>query len=196
MLKMAVVGMKTVTKAIENVEKQTRFAAAKTLTGAAYAARKDTMHHVGQKLTLRNRFLPQSIYVVRATKENLVARVGFLKRADWAEILEEGGTRRARRNNIAIPQGARKAVKAKIPKNLRPEALRGRKDVFRKRLGGIDGIWQLLPGRRLKLLYNLEPTTHYEARKIQFKKTASTAAMKFISRNLDKNVAHAFKTMK
>lgn len=196
MIKVKAVGLNTVTKILKNAEKQARYASAYTFTGAAFEARKAVQANLPKWLTLRNKFLQNSIWVERANKENLEARVGFHKRANWAVLLEEGGTRKARGGKIAIPQGVRADPTRKIPKRLRPSALRGRTDVFRKTINGIDGIWQLQKNRTLKLLYNLDPQTEYESGKIHFRKTAANIAIRHIARNMEKNYQRALRTAK
>lgn len=184
-------------KMMKQAEKQSRFALAKTFTGAAFEARKATIANLPKWLTLRNQFLSRSVIVERADRNNLEARVGFHKRADWAERLEEGGTRRPRKGaNIAIPQGVRPSQNSLVPKRLRPSALRNRKDVFRKEINGIDGLWQVLPGRRVKLLFSFDESTQYEQNKIYFLRTASAVAIKFIANNVEKNFVEAMKTAK
>lgn len=181
---------------LKKAEKQSAFALAKTFTGAAFDAQRAVKANLPKWLILRNRFLEQSVIVEKADKRNLEARVGFHKRAEFAELLEQGGTRRARGKNIAIPQGVRASVNSKVPKRLRPSALKGRKDIFRKTINGIDGIWQLLPNKSLKLLYNLDPSTYYETNKIYFRRTASAVAIKHIAMNATKNFEQAMKTAK
>lgn len=197
MLKLSMkAAIKPVIDSIKKAEKQISFGAARTLTGAAFAAQKDTKAHLAQKLILRNSWLQRNVWVERATPKKLESRVGFTKRVEWAGILEEGGTRKPRGRNIAVPQAVRKSEKSKVPKRLRPRELMGRKDVFRKVINGIDGIWQTLPNRKLKLLYNFTPTAQYEPRKINFRGIASTAAYKHINRNLSKNIDAAMKSAK
>lgn len=179
---------------IKKCEKQTAYALARTFTGAAFEARKAVQANIPKWVITRNKFLQQSVIVEKADKQNITAYVGFHKRANFAKLLEEGGTRRARRNNIAIPQGVRASENQKVPKRLRPSALKGRKDVFRKTINGIDGIWQLQKDKRLKLLYNLDPATQYEREKIHFRKTASVMALRFIAQNAEKNYDAAMKT--
>lgn len=180
---------------IKKCEKQTAYALARTFTGAAFEARKAVQANLPKWLILRNRFLEQSVIVEKADKQNVTAYVGFHKRANFAKMLEEGGTRKPRHgSNIAIPQGVRASENQKVPKKLRPSALRGRKNVFRKTINGIDGIWQLQKDRTIKLLYNLDPTTQYEREKIHFRKTASVIALRFIAQNMEKNYDNAMKT--
>ena len=184
-------------KQLKNVEKQSKFALAKTLTGAAWDSRKAIQANLPKWVTLRTPFLSRSVYVNRATKTNLEARVGFGERASWAERLEKGGIRRPRvGRKLAIPQGVRANPNSRIPKRLRPSQLKNRTDVFVKTINGINGIWQILPNNRLKLLYNLEPTATYESGKIHFVKTASAISIKFLAQHLDKNLAQAFKNAK
>lgn len=179
---------------MKKCEKQTAFALAKTFTGAAFEARKATQANLPKWLTLRSSFLERSVIVDRATKQNLTAYVGFHKRANFAKLLEEGGTRRPRGNNLAIPQGVRASENQKIPKRLRPSALKGRKDVFRKTINGIDGLWRLNKNKTITLLYNLAPSASYERQKISFRKTASVIALKHIAQNAAKNYDNAMRT--
>ena len=190
------VGASSALNMLKRAEKQSAFALAKTFTGAAFEARKATQANLPKWLTLRNRFLEQSVIVDKADKQNLTATVGFHKRANFANLLEEGGTRRPRGSNLAIPQGVRASENQKVPKRLRPSALKGRKDVFRKTINGIDGLWQLKKDRTIRLLYNLSPSAQYEREKIHFRRTASAVALKHIQRNAEKNFMDAMKTSK
>ena len=186
-----------VLKDLKKREKQIAYGTSVALNKAAFAARSAGIAHLKQKLTLRNGFLPSSMVVVKASKASLQATVGLLKRAEFAERLEEGGTRRPRSaRNLAIPQQAQPNKNRAVPKRLRPSALKGRKDIFYKEINGIKGIWQLFPGKRIRLLYNLEPSAHYEPNKIELIQTMSKAAITSLARNLDKEVAKAFASAK
>lgn len=179
---------------LKKAEKQTAFALAKTFTGAAFEARKATQANLPKWLTLRNRFLAQSIIVQKADKQNMTAYVGFHKRARFASLLEEGGTKRAKGSGLTVPQGVRASENQMVPKRLRPSALKGRKNVFRKTINGQDGIWMLMPNKTIKLLYSMSPTTTYEREKIHFRKTASNVALRYIANNAKKNYDNAMRT--
>jgi len=198
MLKIAAV-IGPVMKSLEKAEKQIAYGTSVALNKAAFSARTAAQYHLEKRLILRNKFLKNSVIYKRASKTKLEAWVGVLERASWAERLEKGGTRRPKSSkNIVIPQGVRSDPKKLIPKRLRPSQLLARKDVFYSDQisPGIKGIWQRLPNNRLKLLYDLEPTTSYDNNQIELKKTMSIAALKSLERNLDKCVADAFRSAK
>lgn len=186
---------KQVLKNMERYQNSVNFGVAKTLTGAAWESRKAVQANLPKWLDIRKPFLAQSIVVNRATKERLVSEVQFLPRAKMAFLLEEGGTKRPKGKSLAVPVRGNIDPK-KITKSKRPAALLARKDTFSAEIRGVAGVWQRLPGQRLKLLYAYEPQARFEKGKIHFRKTVDNVARKFIQNNLSKNLAQAFKTSK
>lgn len=178
-----------------SIKKNSRFAMAKTLTGAAFEARTATQKHLKRRLELKKSFLPKSVVVNKATKVKLYSEVGFLERAWLAPYLEEGGTRKPRGKTIAIPSGVKRSKKGSITKAKRPAALLNKPNVFIADINGTLGVWERAKrGNRLKLLYVLEYTTHYKPNTIAFIDVAMKTGMAFVKKNLGKNLVDAIRT--
>jgi hypothetical protein len=184
----------------ENIQKQARFAMAKTLTGAAFEARKATQRHVRRRLNIRRTFFPNSIVVNKATKVKLYSEVGFLERAWLAEYLEDGGVRTPRRSRtIAIPLNARRGKRGNVTSGQRPRNILQKDNVFIADIDGTLGIWER-PRRRgsrtLRLLYALEYRARYRPNTINFTDVAEKVGKFYIKKNLGRNFSDAIASSK
>ena len=179
----------------DELKKQMKFATAQTLTNAAFDARRAAQMMVRRRLEIKRTFIPNSIVVVKATKNNPEAIVGFLERARLVELLEEGGTRTPFRSRyIAIPVNA-KTKSGRITKARRPEALIA-KGAFTATINGTHGIWMQV-GRggkkKLKLMYNLEDRTKYTSNTIRFMRTVEGTVPQSFKRNFPRNLSRALR---
>lgn len=175
----------------DQLRKQSSYAIAKTLTGAAYEVRKRTQQNIPKWLDTRTQYLQRAIAVDGATVRNQTARVGFLERANLVSLFEEGGTRHPKRRAIAVPT----AHVGKITRGKTPSNILRRKNVFISTINGTHGIYQMT-NRRVRLLYTFKEQTKYEKKHMKFHKTAEAVAPKFIEKNLWKNLVHAINTAK
>lgn len=178
----------------DEIRKQAKFALAKTLTGAAFEARKAAQKHLNRRLELKTQFLPKSVVVNKATKIRLYSEVGFLDRAWLVPLLEEGGIRRPRGRTIAVPQDVKRGKRGNITKAKRPRQILDKPNVFIADINGTLGIWERAKkGRRLKLLYVLEYTARYRPRTITFIDVAMKSGNQFIKKNLGPNLMEALR---
>lgn len=153
-------------------------AAANALTGLAFDVRKSTQEELPKWVKMTRPFLQQSVVYERATDTNLTARVGFHQRADFALLLEEGGTRTpANSRVISVPtEEVRRTNAGGISKANRPQALLQRKNVFsgvpESEPASAAGIWRAVKKTGLALLYIYKPQTSYKRKFLRFKDTA------------------------
>jgi hypothetical protein len=176
--------------------KQLPFAAAKALTQTAKDAQKDILGGLPDHFTLRgNWFNPSNKFGIKiqpATKTDLVARVGTM--ADWLIIQEEGGTKKPRGSNLAIPtENVRRNKKDIIQKSQRPRALGSKAFILKiKRAGANQGHSIIFTrkgkGKRSELvaLYNLTKQA-----KIRRNSGVIDPGLKSIVQNLNRNFMNA-----
>lgn len=175
-----------------------RFATAQTLTQVAFDARRAVQKMLHRRLEIKKTFLPKSVVVVKATKQNLEAVIGFMDRAKLVQLLEEGGRRRAvGSRNIAIPQAAR-TKSGRVTKARRPAALLA-KGGFIATINGTKGIW-MRQGRgaktKIRLMYSLERTTKYDKGTIRFNRTVQGVVPNSFKRRLGPNLERAIRNRK
>ena len=182
----------------KELNKQVEFAARQANSDTAFDARKAVQEHLESKLNLTRKFIPQSVVVDKATKTNNTAYVGFLSRFWMAELLEEGGRRLPKSSrNVAVPSSnIKRGRSGAVTKANRPRQLLSRPDVFVKDFGKGKGVWKRLRNGKLQLLYNLEPSTDYDPRQIQFYKVAKSAAEKNWYKHFEKRLDYALRTAK
>lgn len=152
-------------------------ATAYALTGLAFDIRKETQNALPRWVRLTRPFLQQSVVYVPARASRLEAQVGFAPRANFAKLLEEGGTRKPAKRAIAVPtENVRRTGKGGISGSQRPAALMQRKGVFSGVPAGVDaakaGIWSSTKRLGLRMLYFFAKTTRYHGGDIKFVKTA------------------------
>lgn len=150
---------------------------ARTLTGLAFDARQDIQQKLPQWVTVRRPFLRNSVIYEGAKETELTAKVGFAERANFAKLLEEGGTRTpVQSSSIAVPTTDLKRTNAgTISSANRPSNVLGRKGVFLGIPEGhkkqIFGIWKKQKGTELKLLYVFKRKTTYRKKYLHFRET-------------------------
>lgn len=152
-------------------------AAASALTGLAFDIRQQTRNELPKWVQLTRQFLPNSVVYEKATETNLQAVVGFDKRADFALLLEDGGTRKpANSRTIAVPtEDVRRTNKGGISKANRPAAVMQKPGAFsgipENAHKQVAGIWRAVK-KTLKLLYVYKPQTKYNRKLMHFRDTA------------------------
>lgn len=120
-------------------------------------------------------FTKRALYLRRASKNRLVARVGVRRiQAEYLRLQVTGGTRRPAGQALIVPVGARLNKYGNLPKGALSR-LKARKGVFvasrrkAKTAGKAPGIYQRTRARRgqpggLKMLVAFEPRATYRAR--------------------------------
>lgn len=137
---------------------QIPFATALTLTRIAQDAQLEVRRELGRRFFIRNTWVERGILFSPARKDTLVATV--FSRDDFMVLQETGGTKTPRGKSVAVPGDVRTNKRGIITQANRPRALLAKKNTFRAKIGGVDGIWQRLgkrtakrTGRALKLLF-------------------------------------------
>lgn len=180
------------------LKKQVEFGVLKGINDTAFALRKAAQAQVRQDLNITRQFLPQSITVDKATKQRLIARIGFLPRAWMVPLLQEGGRRIPVSSRfIAIPsdKGVKRSKTGGITKANRPRALSGRKDTFIADLTGKGpAMYRRLRNGTIQLLYDFESSTTYDPRQIKFTKVAESVISKFLTKNIVRQINKALAT--
>jgi hypothetical protein len=172
--------------------KQARFAAAQTLTGAAFDVRDRLQRLIPMWIKTTRPFLQRSVIVQRATRIKLEAIIGFHKRADFTKLLEKGGTRRPLGRAISIPVGEQ--IKRRRTQNTIRQLL-SQPNTFSGTISGVAGVWRRR-GKRIKLLFAYEPSTTYDPNQIHFHETVRLIAPRYVRQHLWRNLQEAIKTRK
>lgn len=168
---------------------------ARTLTGLAFDARQEVQQKLPQWVNIRKPFLRNSVIYQAAKETELTAKVGFAERANFAKLLEEGGTRTpTQSSSIAIPTTDLKRTNSgTISSANRPRNVLGRKGVFLGIPEGhkkqIFGIWKKQKGTELKLLYVFKRKTTYRKKYLQFRQTVQDV----VQRNARERFYSAFR---
>lgn len=134
----------------------------KALNKTAQQATVDIKADMSTRFTLRSQWPKKGIRFDRATVDDPVARIysidGYLWKQQYGETYKPDG-------HVAIPLAARPTPKSLIPRDMLPNALRTRKDVFRFDFSAkpnyrpfpMDGIFQrVMNGKHLRILYLLK----------------------------------------
>lgn len=104
MIEIKIDGLKGIDSWLNNVRKQARFAAAVALTQTARMVARGSVMEMERVLDNPTPFTKSGLYVKRATKDNLVAEVGFKDRqARYMKFQIEGGERSPGRRGIKLP---------------------------------------------------------------------------------------------
>lgn len=99
---------KTLDNELQKELKQVRFAAMNALNDVAFKHVRNNLESEYRKsFNVRNQSFPRAIYVIKATKDNLVAEVGY--KADFMKLHATGGTRK--------PEGGREALTIPLDKD-------------------------------------------------------------------------------
>lgn len=170
-------------------------ATAYALTGLAFDIRKETQNALPRWVRLTRPFLQQSVVYVPARASRLEAQVGFAPRANFAKLLEEGGTRKPARRAIAVPtENVRRTGKGGISGSQRPAALMQRKGVFSGVPAGADaakaGIWSSTKRLGLRMFYFFARVTRYKSGTIKFVKTAERVFEQRAAQKMKDAISH------
>jgi hypothetical protein len=166
---------------LEKMNSSAPDAVAFALTGIAFDIRKQVQQDLPQWVHLTRNFLPNMVVYERATATSLQARVGFDVRANFAMLLEQGGTRKPQHSSsLAIPVDARTNATGGISQANRPAAMMQKQNVYIKYEGGVMGMWQTgkRKGTPLKLLYVFKRSTKYTHHFLKFFDTATSVIQK------------------
>ncbi|WP_141732401.1 hypothetical protein [Oligoflexus tunisiensis] len=143
----------------------------RTADKAASAVKAD----LSQRFTMRNQWTRKGIRVDQASGDDLDARVYSV---DEYMVKQQDGETWKPKGYVAIPRGARASARALIPRGMFPNALRGRKDVFKfdfsqnpswKPYPHVGIFQRVMNGKHLRILYLLKgekktkPAWHFDS---------------------------------
>lgn len=159
---------------------QTDSVVSKTLTGLAFDARLEVQKQLPSWVNTTRPFLKNSVVYQGAKANKLEAIIGFAERADFAELLEEGGERTPKQSSsLAVPtQDIKRNNKGAISKAYRPKALLQKQGVFVERKDGTTGIWRQVKKKPLELLYVFKKKTTYKKKFMHFRETVQEVITK------------------
>ena len=182
----------------KNIDKQLNFALVNTLNNVSFSIMKSTKRAVPAWVNIKKSWIPNSVFVLKATKNSMKAFVYFdAKRAPLAGLMEAGGTLLPRRRTLTIPAGGTKRTKSGlISKNNRPRALMARKDTFSGTIRNTAGIWQRnRKTGKIALLYSYQPKANYSRGTFKFQRMAQHRIQRdfdtMFSRNIDRALRSA-----
>ena len=93
-------------KTVNNIVKQSTFAMMKSINEVAFkSAKPELTKEFKKSFTVRNKNLPNAVYVQKATKEKLQALISFgtvSKSLDWMFLNTVGGEKKAAKGNLAF----------------------------------------------------------------------------------------------
>ena len=142
-------------------------------------------------------FTKRGLAIKRSTKRRLAGSVFFKPiQSQYLRRLEEGGTRRPKKQAIPVPVRQRVNKYGNMSKGA-IQRLLTKPNVFSGSINGVAGIWQR-PGRKggsPKLLVAYERKATYK-RQLHFGRDARTTATRRILPNLRRSMAHAIRTAK
>lgn len=102
---------------LENIQKQTRFAAAKALTQTAAAVKAAVPDELDRVLDRPVPFTKRGLYIRAARRDNLQAEVGFMpKQAEYMRYQIAGGVRSPGRGGLKLPSAIQLNEFGNIPK--------------------------------------------------------------------------------
>lgn len=151
------------------IDRDIEYSTAQALTRTAFDVRQSTQNRLPTWVNLTRTFLPRSVVVDKATITDQRAFVGFLPRADFALLLEEGGVRRKHNaRNVSIPAGVRRTGRGGVSRANRPPQLLKKKGYFLDRWRGKLGLWKVVNRNDLRLEWRMRPFTTYRKGNINF----------------------------
>lgn len=171
---MSLIGDEELKRKLESLASKTDKIIAQVLTGLAYDARAEVQSRLPSWVKTTRPFLKNSVAYVGAKPDNLVSSVGFAERANFAELLEDGGTRSPLTSkSIAVPTDALKRNgKGGIALANRPKALLGKKGYYIERTqGGVAGLFKSTKKKPLEMLYVFKKKTEYRKPHMHFRET-------------------------
>jgi len=189
-----------VTKALDAFGKrQIPFATSLALNDAAFAVRKEIVERTyPDSFTVRNkRFAGAMFRVGKASKRNLTATVSDVLGRDYMTMQAEGGIKRPRGRNIAIPsRQIKRTATGKVPMAKQPRNVLGGKG-YRTTLRSGQPVIAENVGRgaakRQRVLYLLEPTARIPKR-FPFYERGRKVAQTSFARAFNKRFAQARRT--
>jgi len=178
---------------------QIPFATANALTSTAFDVRKQIVDDTYPKsFTVRNkRFASAMFRVEPANKRNLTARVYDKLGRDYMTTQAEGGFKRPRGSNIAIPsRQIKRTASGKVPKGKQPRNVLGGKAYKTTLRSGQEVIAEQTgrgAARKQRVLYLLEKIARIPKR-FPFYEDANKTAGRMFDRNFAKSFAFAKRT--
>lgn len=166
------------------------------LDDAAFAVRKEIVTRTyPESFTVRNkRFASAMFRVGKASKSNLVATVSDVLGRDYMTMQAEGGIKRPRGNNIAIPSRQIKRIgTGRVPKSKEPRNLLNGKGYRTKLRSGQPVIAQSVgrgKSKRQQVLYILEQSARIPKR-FRFYEDGRRVAQKTFPRHFNARMARA-----
>lgn len=186
---------------------QMPFAMARALTRLAQDAQTEVRRGLPQRFTIRNKFVQGGIRITSANKRKLESSV--YSKDDFMGRQEEGGSKRAKGQNLAIPASSRgtthvrkgKNASGVIDRSLKPGKLTDKKLYFKGTVGNIYGIWKRTgqadgkgwPRPHLNLMYTLTPISRVKPR-FNFESTVRRTARDRMARQMELAMAEALRS--
>jgi hypothetical protein len=171
----------------EKIYSNIKFGTAVGLTKTAQEGQTTVVSALKATFTLRGTWFEKNnrfgIKIKPATKDDLSSEVRTL--ADWLQIHEEGGIKKARDGRLAIPtDDVRRNKRLIIPRNMRPKGLAGKVFVLQTKKGPVLAQ-RITRGKRkgVVILYGLEGSA-----RIRKQSTFYGPIKKVVERQLNKNI--------
>lgn len=192
--------VKQMSKRLKGIQrKQIPFATSLAINDTAFAVRKRIVERTyPRSFQVRNRRFPGQVFrVKKATKRRLIGSVyDRLGRASLA-LHAKGGTKRPRGGSLAVPsENIKRTASGKVGKARRPRNVIQSGKAFKGKIRkDRPAIFQRTgsKGRKLKLLYTLEPSARLRARFPFYRDAANTARRSFPN-NYRRAMRRALKT--
>jgi len=186
--------------------KQIPFAAAKALTQTAFDVRLALQKALPRHLDRPTKGIINSVQVVKATKYNVTARVGFaglgFGKTAWkespAKIMRrhiKGGTRYPNKRAIAVPVKQRTNKYGNLPRNKISTLLANTTKYFSGTPKGMSnaGIYERQK-KKLKMLVAWEPKATYQGGRFPFKSIVKLGVAKNYRKRFEKALQNALDT--
>lgn len=186
--------LKKLKRALDDVQKQARFATAKALTDTAKHIQSKQPEVLDKSLDNPTPFTKRGFYIKGATKANLVARVGIKDiQANYLKYQIKGGARKAPNKALLAPVQQRRNKYGNIPKG-RIQKLLQKPNVFSGVINGTPGIWERNKRGGLKLLVSYATTHEYKRKPYDFEGTARVMANRQLPISMKKAMQQALRT--
>jgi hypothetical protein len=171
----------------DKLYKNILFGTAVGLTNTAQEGQTAVVSSLKATFTLRTTWFEKNnkfgIKTKPATKDDLSSQVRTM--ADWLQIHEDGGLKKARDGRLAIPTDeVRRNKRLIIPRNLRPKGLAGKVFILQTKKGPVLAQ-RISRGKRkgVVILYGLEGSA-----RIRKQSTFYEPLKKVVERQLNKNI--------
>jgi len=182
-------------------KQQLPFATSQALNDAAFATRKQNVERTyPQSFDVKNKRFAATMYrVEKSNKRNLTARVYDRLGRDYMVNQAEGGVKRPRGNNIAIPSRAiKRTASGKVPKAKQPRNVLNARGYKTKLRSGQDVIAQQTgrgAAKRQQVLYLLEQRA-YIPKRFRFYEDGQRTAQRSFNRAFATRFREAQRTSK